>query len=418
MGQLGAGDDDSAEPEQGDPHEVGQRRAPLGAERAAEQERQGHERPGAQQRGDQRRRDAVAARAPSRAPAPSAPMTTNWRATTARTATALASSSPVRPRGVTPSRRSTPYRRSNPVEIAWPVKADEMTQRASTPGHGEVDAAAGAQRDRAGVARGRRGRPPGSTMATSSCSPLRSNVPASNRAWASDPLPRARRGRDRSAPGMPRSAGVALMPRTCGSGRSSGPRAATPAGDLGQRALRDDPCPAATTTMWSARRSASSNEWVVRTTAAPASAVAAHEVPDVQPGVRVQPGARLVEEDDLGPADQGGGEGDPLALATRTAGARTCAANSAMPEPLGEVVDGCRRGIQRGEVVQERAAGGPRWAARRPGASRRRGPGGRGRRATGRVPEHPDLAGVGTAQPLAALDHRRLAGAVGAQHRR
>ena len=42
----------------------------------------------------------------------------------------------------------------------------------------------------------------------------------------------------------------------------------------------------------------------------------AQQVPHVQAGVRVQPGGRLVEEGDLGVAEQGCGQGDPLALAT------------------------------------------------------------------------------------------------------
>ena len=80
-------------------------------------------------------------------------------------------------------------------------------------------------------------------------------------------------------------------------------------------------CPAATTrpwsttTTWSASRSASSMRWVVRTTATPASRSVADQVPDGEAGLRVEPGGRLVEEDELRPADHGEGQREPLALA-------------------------------------------------------------------------------------------------------
>ena len=43
-----------------------------------------------------------------------------------------------------------------------------------------------------------------------------------------------------------------------------------------------------------------------------------------EPGLGVEPGARLVEEDDLGPAHDGAGEGEPLALAAGEARGRRC----------------------------------------------------------------------------------------------
>ena len=128
----------------------------------------------------------------------------------------------------------------------------------------------------------------------------------------------------------------------------------------------------------------------------------AHQVPHVEAGMRVQAGARLVQERDLGTTDEGGGERHPLSLAAGEpadgrAGERPDA------QPLDQVVDGgrARRTAGRGG-----AAAGPvacRWAGRRPAASPRPGPGGRRRRATGRA-QHADRPAVGAPQPLAALD--------------
>ena len=65
----------------------------------------------------------------------------------------------------------------------------------------------------------------------------------------------------------------------------------------------------------SASRSASSNECVVTTTQAPRVASAPHEVPHLEPRVRVEAGGRLVEEEHVGPGEQGGGQRHPLPLA-------------------------------------------------------------------------------------------------------
>ena len=43
----------------------------------------------------------------------------------------------------------------------------------------------------------------------------------------------------------------------------------------------------------------------------------AHEVEDLGAGLRVEVAGRLVGEDDVGPAGQGPGHGDPLLLAAR-----------------------------------------------------------------------------------------------------
>ena len=187
------------------------------------------------------------------------------------------------------------------------------------------------------------------------------------------------------------------------------------AGDLGQRALGHDP-PAATTTMWSASRSASSNEWVVRTTAAPASASDRDQVPHVEPGVRVQARARLVEEGDLGTTHEGGRQGDAAAAGRRTAGAPGCRRTRRSPAAATSWSSGA------GAAYIE-----ARWRSSRTG----------GPRGQPSVLEHhadagavvgvgvprvdaqdPHLPAVGAAQPLAALDHRRLARAVGPEHGR
>ena len=209
--QLAARDDHAAEGEQGHPEQVGDRPA---------RPRRAGCRPAA---GPARRRPSCRPAAntappdepgPGRVPAQGQAQPADddqLQGLDGRTATPLAPSSPPRPRGLTPSSRSTPYRRSNPVAMAWPVNAEEMTHRARTPGHREVDPAAGAQRGHEAWTSPTRAAH-GSSTATSSCSPLRSRVPASKRAWASDPAQRAgaaRRG---------------LIVRPPGSGRSSGPR--------------------------------------------------------------------------------------------------------------------------------------------------------------------------------------------------
>ena len=101
--------------------------------------------------------------------------------------------------------------------------------------------------------------------------------------------------------------------------------------------------------------------------------------------MRVEPGGRLVEEEHLGAAEEGGGQGDPLPLTAGQPPDRSVARTRSRSEPRDE-----RRRRRRGRGVQARRGGaaarsGRRGrAARRPGASPRRGPGGRPARATGR----------------------------------
>ena len=83
-------------------------RTPSARSGAAQQQRQGRERPGAQTRADQRRRVCRSAPAPSRVAAPMALITTNCTAMTDNTASALAAPARCGPSGVTPSSRRTP----------------------------------------------------------------------------------------------------------------------------------------------------------------------------------------------------------------------------------------------------------------------------------------------------------------------
>ena len=64
-GELGAGDDHPAQAEHGDPQQVGDGEHALGAQRAAQQEGQGRERPRAEHEGDQRSGYAAQRRLPA-----------------------------------------------------------------------------------------------------------------------------------------------------------------------------------------------------------------------------------------------------------------------------------------------------------------------------------------------------------------
>ena len=139
---------------------------------------------------------------------PRPPMTTSCSVSTASTAMPLAPSRPPRPSGLTPSRRSTPYRRSKPVAMAWAVKAEEMTHRASTPGTARSIRRPGPSEGTEVSARPSRAAQ-GSTSATSSCSPLRSSVPVSKRAWAGHAA--SRRVRLRSSGALPGQGEVGVL---------------------------------------------------------------------------------------------------------------------------------------------------------------------------------------------------------------
>ena len=141
----------------------------------------------------------------------------------------------------------------------------------------------------------------------------------------------------------------------------------------------------------------------------------AHQVPDVEAGVRVQPGGRLVQEDHLGAPDEGGGERHPLSLAAGEpadgrAGERgRCRAGRRARRPA----PGRRTGRRGGAAA---APGGCRWAARRPAASRPTRARWSAAARQGSTPSTRTVPAVGTLQALGALDRRGLAGAVGAEH--
>ena len=127
------------------------------------------------------------------------------------------------------------------------------------------------------------------------------------------------------------------------------------------------------------------------------------------------PGARLVEEHDLGPADDRGGEREALALAAGQA-ADGGAGEGAEPEPLGQLAEVARLRVHPGDVGEHlvRADAGGQAAVLQHHADARP----QVARLRERVAaEHADGALVGLAQALAALDRGGLARTVGAEHR-
>ena len=147
---------------------------------------------------------------------------------------------------------------------------------------------------------------------------------------------------------------------------------------------------------------------------APGRAGLAHQVPHVEPGVRVQAGGRLVQEDHLGAARRGRRRAPPAAAGRRRAGGRSCRRTPRCPAgPPGR-----RRRRARRTGRRRAAAAGPARAplGRPPSCSitptraRRSAP---ARRVAA---QHPDRPAVGALQPLAALDRGGLAGAVRAEH--
>ena len=140
----------------------------------------------------------------------------------------------------------------------------------------------------------------------------------------------------------------------------------------------------------------------------------AHELPHGVARLRVHPRARLVEEHDLRAADDGRGEGQALALAAGQA-PHGRARERREPESLGELGERARLGVHAGHVLQHlgrRDPGGqPAVLQHHADAGSQRG------RVLVRVEaEHANGSAVGLAQPFAALDRRRLAGSVAAEH--
>ena len=85
-------------------------------------------------------------------------------------------------------------------------------------------------------------------------------------------------------------------------------------GQLG-RGAGGYPRPRSTITTRSASSSASSSRWVVSRIVTPSARAARQQVPDQVPGLRIQAGGRLVQEQQLRPADQRHRQAEPLHLA-------------------------------------------------------------------------------------------------------
>ena len=94
------------------------------------------------------------------------------------------------------------------------------------------------------------------------------------------------------------------------------------------------------------------------------------QIPDQVPGLRVHPGGRLVQEQQLGPADQGHRQAQPLHLATGQPAHR----GPAPPRPARArpaASPGRAGGPSSGRSPRASRRRGPRRASRRPAASRR-----------------------------------------------
>ena len=115
--------------------------------------------------------------------------------------------------------------------------------------------------------------------------------------------------------------------------------------------------PLASTRPWSmmttrsASFSASSRSWVVSSTATPWAAQVGDHPPDELAPARVDAGGRLVEEGDLGPADQGERQRQPLLLAAGEVAPRR-PATIAEADPLEQLVGVVRVVVVGGEQPQ------------------------------------------------------------------
>ena len=406
-GQLAAGDDDTPEAEQGTQTRLATastasaRRVPASSRASATKAA------AAEQRAPRAPAGSRQPRVASRAPGPARRCTTTCTARAREsTASTLAASRPPRPRGVIPSRRSTPYRRSKPG-------GDGLGgERGGDDGRGRGRRARRGRSRRPGPRSGRR---------SSSARPGPARAARARRAAAR-----------RCAAGCRVSNGPGRAPLAGGAAAGAAGAAALIGRPRGQREVdvlegrgRRSPrraCPSATTrpaammTTWSASRSASSKEWVVTTTRRPGPP-RPHQVPHVEPGVRVEAGGRLVEEEHLGAAEQGGGERHPLPLATgepahgRAGERRRCPAG----RPARRAARGC--GVQGGEVAQQPQRPAGRWAARRPGASRPTRARWSAPARHGSAPSTCTDPASGRCSPSSALDRGGLAGAVRAEQR-
>ena len=139
-----------------------------------------------------------------------------------------------------------------------------------------------------------------------------------------------------------------------------------------------------------------------------------HRGPRSPPGFGVEPGGRLVEEQDLGPADDADGDVDPAALAARE-GADPGLGVVGQVDQLEDLADGPRRRVEPGEHVQRVADGELGVEAGRLEDEPDPGPP-PAVAAVGIDAEHPDGAGGRGDEALEHLQGGGLAGPVGPEH--
>ena len=136
-----------------------------------------------------------------------------------------------------------------------------------------------------------------------------------------------------------------------------------------------------------------------------------NELPGRPPGLRVEPGGRLVEEDQLGAADDRHRERQALLLPSREPTERG-PLDFEQAQPGQEVNRIQWVAVIGGDQAQQLAGAQPRGAAGRLRHHAHAGPQGP---VSGIAPEYPDGAAVGGAEALAHLDRRGLAGTVRAE---
>ena len=152
------------------------------------------------------------------------------------------------------------------------------------------------------------------------------------------------------------------------------------------------------------------------TTVVPAVALLLDEVPHVEPPVGVEAGRGLVEEEHLGPPEQGGRQRQALLLPARETSDRG-AGELVDAEPAGRLVDVGGRGVEPGEMFEQADRLAPTRQTPRLQHDSDAGPvvSAPGQRV---LAEHRHRSGGGPRQPHGTLDGRGLAGPVRPEHRR
>ena len=162
-------------------------------------------------------------------------------------------------------------------------------------------------------------------------------------------------------------------------------------------------------------RSASSMAWVVRMYGRPPLLQADDDLPGGEPGVGVHPRGGLVEEHDLGLADQRQGQRQPLLLAARRGAGPACRPTGRRPTRSRSTSGLLVVGVVGGEQPQRLQRPDPGVQAalleHHPDAGRQ----GRSGRGAGRARAPRAVPASGAAVALQDLHRRRLAGAVGAE---